>query len=155
MKQRLSIRKSLFWILLLVTGFATLQSGIALTQDEPSTPEIENVSTDEVLALSMALTRQKVTPDKEVEQDQALGEKIEAAFDKVVKKIAGVLFYELMATERQFVQFDHREYYLRPVGSPSETPYTRLNSPIELSQNEIDQLKYKWVWFFIWGFCAI
>ena len=81
MKQHVSARKSLFWILLLVTGFATLQSGIALTQDEPSTPEIENVSTDEVLALSMALTRQKVTPDKEVEQDQALGEKIEAAFD--------------------------------------------------------------------------
>ena len=140
MKQRLSVRKSLFWILLLVTGFATLQSGIALTQDESVTQGLENVTTDEVLAFSEALTRQKVTPDKEAEQDQALGERIEATFDKVVNKIAGVLFYELMATEREFVQFDHREYYVRPVGSPPETPYTRLTSPIEFSQNEIDQL---------------
>ena len=91
MKQRLSIRKSLFWILLLVTGFATLQSGIALTQDESVTQGLENVTTDEALAFSEALTRQKVTPDKEAEQDQALGERIEATFDKVVNKIAGVL----------------------------------------------------------------
>ena len=140
MQQRLSVRKSLFWILLLVTGFVTLQSGIALTQDESDTSQLEFVTTDEVLAFTEVLSRQKVTPDKEAEKDLALSEKIESAFDTAVKKIAGVLFYELMATERQFVQFDHREYYIRPVTAAPDTPYTRLASPIDLSQSEIDQL---------------
>ena len=132
MQQRLSVRKSLFWILLLVTGFVTLQSGIALTQDESDTSQLEFVTTDEVLAFTEVLSRQKVTPDKEAEKDLALSEKIESAFDTAVKKIAGVLFYELMATERQFVQFDHREYYIRPVTAAPDTPTGGLATLIGL-----------------------
>lgn len=138
MKQRISVRKTLFWVLLLITGFITLQASIAQPQEDTT---VVDTTTDDLALLAEALIRQRVTPAAKAEEELALYEKIESGFERAVDEIAGVLFYQLLAEERRFVQYDHREYYVRPNGSSPDTPFTRLTSAVSISQDEIDQLE--------------
>ena len=125
-------------MLLLLTGFITLQASIAQPQEDTT---VVDTTTDDLALLAESLVRQRVTPAPKAEEELALYEKIESGFERAVDEIAGVLFYQLLAEERQFVQYDHREYYVRPYGASPDTPFTRLTSSVSISQDEIDQLE--------------
>ncbi|MDG2380351.1 MAG: alanine/glycine:cation symporter family protein [Pirellulaceae bacterium] len=63
-----------------------------------------------------------VAPPKAIESiepasEPSLMERVDAGFAKAVDAIASVLFRRLFATDREYVQMDHAEDYVRDVGS--------------------------------------
>ena len=74
-------------MLLLLTGFITLQASIAQPQEDTT---VVDTTTDDLALLAESLVRQRVTPAPKAEEELALYEKIESGFERAVDEIAGV-----------------------------------------------------------------
>ena len=126
MKQPVTLKSAIFWMLLLTFGLWTITSPAQNNSELPPGEDQSAVSEEDHAGSNgpptdSAEPQLTITADKEEKPELSTGEFIDKLAGTAVDQIASVLFRRIGASQQESIQYKHVEYYYRTTDASGAT----------------------------------